>query len=212
MMKALISSLFALVLASSAQSASLGLFESHQDIGTPKIPGSADYDRRSKTYTLTAAGQNMWGSRDECHFLWKRLKGDFVLQARVEWIGKGVDPHRKLGWMVRTSLDADASYVDGAVHGDGLTSLQFRRSSGGATEQVRSTATAPDFVQLERRGNTYTLSATRSGEPTSECKTNLPLSGDVYAGLFLCSHNSNVVEKAVFKDVRILRPGKTGTR
>ena len=31
------------------------------------------------------------------------MTGDFILQARVELLGTGVDPHRKLGWMVRRS-------------------------------------------------------------------------------------------------------------
>ena len=29
------------------------------------------------------------------------MTGDFILQARVEFIGKGVDPHRKVGLIVR---------------------------------------------------------------------------------------------------------------
>ena len=39
----------------------------------------------------------MWAQRDEFHFVWKRMTGDFILQARVELLGKGVDPHRKAG-------------------------------------------------------------------------------------------------------------------
>ena len=32
--------------------------------------------------------------------------------------------------MIRQSLDADSAYVDVALHGDGLTSLQFRDAQG----------------------------------------------------------------------------------
>jgi Tol biopolymer transport system component len=38
----------------------------------------------------------------------------------------------------------------------------------------------------------------------------LDLGDEVYAGLFICSHTADVVEKAVFHDVRIIRPAKTG--
>lgn len=189
-----------------AQAASLSQFDGHGDIGSPKLAGSATYDSASQEYRVSAGGFNMWGQRDEFHFLWKHLKGDFILQARVEFVGKGVDPHRKLGWIVRSTLDADAAYADGTVHGDGLTSLQFRRAKGGITEQVRSSATSPDFIQLERRGSDYIFAVARFGEPLVTCQTNLVLGDDVYAGLFLCSHNSNVVEKAIFRDVRLIRP------
>jgi Tol biopolymer transport system component len=204
---------FALVLAvggrlGAAPAVGLGEFEGQNDVGAPKILGSATYDAEMQEYRMSASGLNMWAARDEFHFLWKRLKGDFLLQARVEFVGQGVDPHRKLGWIVRSTLDADSPYADGTVHGDGLTSLQYRREKGGPTEQVRSTATAPDYIQFERRGAEFILSAARFGEPPAISRTNLALGDQVYAGLFLCSHNSNVVEKAIFRDVRITRPAK----
>jgi len=190
------------------EAAPLGQFEDHSDVGSPKLPGSAVYDDVSQEYSVSASGINMWANRDEFHFLWNRMKGDLILQVRVEFIGKGVDPHRKLGWIVRSTLDEDSPYADATVHGDGLSSLQFRRTKGAVTEQVRSTVTGPDFIQLERSSNDYIFSAARFGEPLSTCQTNLSLGDEVYAGLFLCSHNSNVVEKAIFRDVRIIRPAK----
>src|SRR5436309_987559 len=80
--------------------------------------------------TLPGAGATMWAQRDEFHFAWRKMKGDFILQARVELVGQGVEPHRKAGWIVRTSLDPDSAYADALVHGDGLTSLQYRRAKG----------------------------------------------------------------------------------
>lgn len=196
--------------AASLSAAPLGQFDGHTDVGSPKLSGLATYDAAAQEYTVSAAGVNMWGNRDEFHFLWKRMKGDFILQARVEFVGKGVDPHRKIGWMVRSSLEADSPYADATVHGDGLTSLQFRRAKGAITEQVRSPVTGPDFIQLERKGSDYIFSAAKFGEPLATCQTNLALGDEVHAGLFLCSHNSNVVEKALFRDVRLIRPARVG--
>jgi len=196
------------VLTASLPAAPLGQFEGHTGVGSPKIAGAAAFDAASQEYSMSAAGSNMWANRDEFHFLWKRMSGDFILQARVEFIGNGVDPHRKLGWIVRSTLDDDSPYADATVHGDGLTSLQFRRTKGAITEQVRSTVTGPDFIQLERKGSDYIFSAARFGEILATCQTNLALGDEVYAGLFLCSHNSNVVEKAIFRDVRIIRPAR----
>ena len=150
--------------------APLGDFAHHQDIGAPKLAGSATWNAASQEYVLTAAGVNLWGKRDEFHYAWRRLTGDFILQVRVEFVGQGVDPHRKAGFLVRGSLDEDAPYADAVVHGDGLTSLQSRREKGGLTEQIVSATKGADFLQLERRGNRYTMSAARFGEPLAhEC-------------------------------------------
>jgi Tol biopolymer transport system component len=200
----------ALAAAVAAQEAGLGQFEGHGDVGSPRLPGSATWNAASQEYVMTAAGVNMWGSRDEFHFAWRRMKGDFVLQARVELVGQGVDPHRKLGWIVRSTLDDDSPYVDGAIHGDGLTSLQLRRTKGAATEQVVSAITGADVVQLSRRGGKYSLSVARFGDPFTTSEAEVDLGDEVYAGLFLCSHNPDVVEKAVFRDVRIVRPVREG--
>ncbi len=193
------------------QGTPIGQFDGHGDVGAPKITGSAAYNAVSQEYPLSAGGVNMWAQKDEFQFVWKRMTGDFILQARVELVGKGVDPHRKVGLMVRQSQDADAPYVDGVVHGDGLTSLQFRRTKGAITEQVESPVKGADVIQIERKGQTYTLSAAKFGEPftTSEV-SNVTLGDEVLVGLALCSHNGDVTERAVFKDVRLVRPVKDG--
>jgi TolB protein len=199
------------ILSISAQSAPVGDFDAHGDVGAPKIAGSAAYNPVSQDYTLTAAGTNMWAQRDEFHFVWKRMNGDFILQTRVELIGKGVDPHRKAGLIVRAGQDADAPYADAVVHGDGLTSLQFRRTKGAVTEESRASIKGADVLQLERKGTTFTFSAAKFGEPfvTTEVK-DLDLGDDVLVGLALCSHNPDVVERAVFSNVRIIRPARDG--
>jgi TolB protein len=189
----------------------LGLFEAATDVGEPALPGSTTFDPRTGEYLVSGGGPNMWGESDEFHFVWKRMSGDFILQARAEFLGEGVDPHRKLGWMVRSELDGSAAYVDVAVHGDGLTSLQFRREQGGDTEEIRSSTSAPDVIQLERRGGRYTISVARFGEPlTSQHVDGIELGDSVYVGLFLCSHDAGVLESAVFRDVRISIPADEG--
>ena len=189
----------------------LGQFDDHGDVGAPKIAGAATYNAFTQEYALAAAGVNLWGPRDEFQFVWKRLSGDFILQTRVEFLGQGTDPHRKAGFMVRATLDADSPYADAVAHGDGLTSLQFRRAKGAETEQVVSALKGADVLQLERKGNRFTMRVARFGEPfvVSELDE-LALGDEVYVGLFLCSHNPEVVERAVFRDVRLTRPVKDG--
>ena len=190
-----------------AQSSSLGIFEEHGDIGAVKKAGSAQYDAATQEYVLTGSGKNMWLNEDEFHFLWKRLTGDFVVRATLRFVGKGVDLHRKIGWMVRNSQDSHSAYVDAVVHGDGLTSLQFRRSAGALTEEVPSPVTAPAIIQMERRGNTYTLSTAEvGGALVASSSVDLTLQDQVLVGLVICSHNADVLEKAVFSQVEVITP------
>lgn len=192
-----------------SQPESLGIFEVQQDIGNVNKPGSATYDADKQQYTIKGSGSNMWADHDEFHFVWKRMKGDFILTTRAKFIGEGVEEHRKIGWMVRSSLDSDSTHVNAAVHGNGLTSLQFRRSKSGITEEVRSSLTGADVIQLERKGDTYTMSAARFGDAfITQQVSDLTLGDEVYAGLYVCSHNKDVVEKAVFSDVRITVPAR----
>jgi Tol biopolymer transport system component len=191
----------------SSQPDSLGLFDGHNDIGEVKRQGSVTYDSQKQEYTIKGSGANMWADRDEFHFVWKRLRGNFILTARAQFMGEGVEQHRKIGWMVRSSLDSDSTHINAAVHGDGLTSLQFRRSKGGITEEVKSDVKGADVIQLERKGNRFTMSVARFGDPfVTNQVSDLTLGDEVYAGLYVCAHNKDVVERAVFRDVQITIP------
>jgi tricorn protease-like protein len=195
----------------SAQVSSLGLFESHTDIGKVNTPGTVNFNPGTQEYRLEGSGKNIWFDRDELHFMYKKIKGDFILTAHVEFIGEGVEPHRKIGWMARNSLDTSSAHASAVIHGDGLTSLQFRKTACGETEEIRSAVTGPTVVQLERKGNVFIMSVARMGEPfTSTELTGTALNEEVYAGLFICSHNDIVLERAVFRNVRITLPAPEG--
>ncbi|HUU20316.1 MAG TPA: hypothetical protein VMW72_24420 [Sedimentisphaerales bacterium] len=185
----------------------LGEFENDNDVGNVARPGSSQYRSESQEYTIEGSGTNMWSNQDEFHFLWKRLKGDFILRARMRFIGEGVEPHRKMGWMIRNTLEYNSAHVNACVHGDGLTSLQFRRTKDGQTEEIKSKATAPDIIQLERRGSTYIMSTATLDKPfMTEQVFDFQLKDEVYIGLYICSHNPKVSEKAIFRNVRIIVP------
>jgi len=189
----------------------LGVFDGHGDIGPVERPGSVSYDAQRQEYIIEGAGLNMWFASDEGHFLWKRLRGDFILSARVEFIGAGAAAHRKIGWMARSSLAPDSAHVSAVVHGDGLTSLQYRKTKGGQTVEDEIGVTGPNQVQLERRGGTFIMSVAHFGETYIRDRVDgVGLGDEVYAGLFVCSHKSDVVEKARFTNVRIVIPAREG--
>ena len=194
-----------------AQQNPIGIFDGQDDIGMVKHPGTGNYDSKSQQYVLSGSGTNIWATHDEFHFIWKRMKGDFILRTNAAFIGKGVEEHRKIGWMVRSTLDSNSKHVSAVVHGAGLTSLQFRKTRGGVTDEKKFELTAADIIQLERKGNTYTMSVARKGDLfVSQEITDIDLGDEVYVGLFICAHNPNVTEKAVFNNVRIVVPAPQG--
>src|SRR5660397_114428 len=89
----------------------------------------------------------MWFENDELHYVWKKMSGDVSIAANIEWVGEGVDPHRKACLIIRQSLDPGSAYADAAVHGDGLTSIQYREQQGEITREVQSNISAPNRVR-----------------------------------------------------------------
>jgi len=186
---------------------SLGVFHAHSDVGRVSHAGSVSYDPGRQEYVISGSGQNMWGDHDDFQFVWKRISGDFILSTRARFIGAGVEEHRKIGWTIRPTLEPSGVHVTAALHGNGLMSLQFRRSVGGETEEEKSRDSLPDpdvVIQLERKNGVYIMSVGRFGDPlVPQRLTGLSLPDTVYVGLYVCSHNDNVVERARFTDVRI---------
>lgn len=188
------------------QPGKIGLFDERTDVGHAAIVGKASYDPATQEYTLEGGGINMWANTDQFNFLWKKIKGDFIISATVRFIGTGVNPHRKIGIIARNSLDADAAYADACVHGAILTSLQYRSAQGAVTEEVQLSSYHPTNIQLERMGDTFTFSAATDGENYKSVSKDIRLNEELFAGLFICSHEEKVSEKAVFSNVRIIIP------
>ena len=63
----------------------IGIFEGQSDIGGAARPGSASYDAATKHYTINSAGYNVWYTRDEFRFLWKKMSGDISLAADISF-------------------------------------------------------------------------------------------------------------------------------
>jgi hypothetical protein len=184
---------------------SIGLFEDHTDVGTVRSPGTLDFVAATQTYTITASGENMWAKADALHFAWKKLSGDVALEANVSFVGAGKNPHRKACLLVRHDLDADSAYADVALHGNGLTCLQFREDKGAVTQQVQSSVSAPQRLRIERRGPYISMWLAGKGEPLHFAggSGRLPFKDPFYVGLGVCSHEKDVSETAVFSNVRL---------
>ena len=190
----------------------VGLFESHGDVGTVLHGGSVDYDGAKKTYTISGSGENMWLADDAFQFAWKKLSGDVTLTADVSFLTTTGNEHKKAVLMLRQNLDADSVYADVALHASGLTSLQFRDEKGAVTHEVRSNVSAPKRLRIAKRGDyVYMSLAADGGEPSvAGGWLRIPLKGEFYVGLGVCSHDKDVIEKAVFSNVGLTQSAPAG--
>ena len=193
----------------------LGIFTGSGDIGVPSTigPGSTVYDPDKKTYTVSGGGENMWAAADHFQYVWKKVSGDVMLDATVEFAGSrpetgAPNPHRKACLVIRQSLDADAIYADAAVHGDGLTSLQWRDSKGAVTHEVQSAVAGPTRLRVEKRGNYVSMSVASTGEPLHPAggAARVDLTGEFYIGLGVSAHDAARIERAVFSNVELGTP------
>jgi TolB protein len=191
-----------------ASVAPTGLFENHADVGSVLHPGTLEYDPVQGTYTVSGSGENMWYTADAFHFVWKKVTGDVSLAADISFLGRGGNEHRKAVLMVRQSLDADSAYADVALHGNGLTSLQYRDEKGAATHEIQTHEIQANIagsgrLRIEKRGNFVYLSLGDGGKELhySGAAMRVALQGTYYVGIGVCSHDKDAVEKAVFANV-----------
>jgi TolB protein len=187
---------------SDAGAQSTGIFDNTSDVGLVTSAGSAQFIQSSNEYQITGGGENIWGQKDAFRYLWKKDSGDFSLTTRIRWIGDGKNAHRKAGWMIRQSLITDSPYADAVIHGDGLTSLQFRKTKGGPTEEIQSPISAPDSIRLERHGDVFSLQISEDGKEFLPVgSVSVALAEPVYVGLLVCSHDDTTTETAIFSKV-----------
>jgi hypothetical protein len=184
---------------------SLGIFEGSQDVGSVRHAGGVVHDAEKHSYTVSGSGANMWSTRDAFYYVWKRASGDLALEANVSLQGAGTEPHRKACLIIRQSLDADSAYADIALHGDGLTSLQFRQAKGDATHEVQANVSAPRRLRIEKRGKYITmyLASAGSAPEFSGAAVRMTFDEPFYVGIGVCAHNNDQTEQAVFSNVEL---------
>jgi TolB protein len=195
----------ALLLAGSAHADPVGMFTDVKDVGVVSRATEASFEPSTGTYTIGAGGENIWAARDAFGFAWKPMSGDVAFTARIEMHGASAQEHRKAGLMFRQSLEPDAAYVDVVIHGNGLTSLQFRTETGGPTREIQCARDTPNAVRLEKRGDhvTLQLSDVNGKFEPSGCAIKVTFGRVFYAGLAVCAHDPGGFEKALFRHVSL---------
>jgi Tol biopolymer transport system component len=194
--------------AATESQSTMGIFETTTDLGIVSQPGVFKYNSKADSYSLTASGANIWGDRDDALFVSKPFSGNISFSANIDFVGEGVDPHRKAGLMIRQSLAADSPYIDVIVHGDGLTSLQYRDVAGGQTKELASNVKAPKALKIELIDG-YAYLSVKDGtdqwvKASGSVKTDI--TAPYHIGMVLSAHNNDVTETAIFSNLKLEAP------
>jgi hypothetical protein len=189
----------------------IGIFEAQSDIGGPLAPGSASYDPSTGTYTVNSAGYNIWYTRDEFRYLWKKMSGDISFAANVGFPVAEKPPHdRKVVMVIRQDLDDDSKEIMAAEHGTGMVHLAQRPGKDEMMSdmeyRISSSAQGPVMPQrigIEKRGDSVALWVSIQGEPMHQFgpPVEIHFKGPFYVGIGFCSHYPVTVDSGTFSDV-----------
>ena len=195
-------------------STNLGVFSEQADIGNVAKAGSISFDPATGKYLIAGGGGNMWSTNDAFHFVWVKMSGDLTLAADIKFQGTGGNPHRKACLILRQSLDPDSAYADVALHGVGLTALQYRETAGDTTREIQANVSAPARVRIEKHGDYVSMSVAAAGEELhpAGARYRIQFQEPFYVGLGVCAHNNKTIEQAVFSNVELktIDPGGSG--
>ncbi|MFO1476277.1 MAG: hypothetical protein U1F98_06455 [Verrucomicrobiota bacterium] len=182
-----------------------GLFIDSTDVGNPGKPGKTEFEESRQAYQVSGGGENMWFTNDSFHMVWTKMSGDLSLAATIRWIGSEGNAHRKACLIIRQSLDNDSPYVDAALHGNGLTSLQYREIPGGVTREIQSALTGPSRLRIEKHGAYVSMSVALPGEKLHPAggAFRIAFTSPFYVGLAVCAHDNSRLEKAEFTAVEL---------
>src|SRR6202167_4654515 len=197
----------------------IGIFEGQSDIGSALVPGSTAYDNATGNYTINSAGYNVWYTRDEFRYLWKKMSGDVSLAADIAFPDPKGYGDRKAVLVVRQSLDDDSKEAIVALHGLGMIHLAERPEKDVRVKDVeyriggrgRPGGASPDSlvpfmakrIGIEKRADSFALFVSLEGEPMHQFGPPIQLHLDepFYVGIGFCSHLPDKSDTAVISNV-----------
>jgi len=198
--------------------APIGIFDGQADVGTAVVPGSASFDATAGRYTINSAGYNIWYTRDEFRFLWKKLAGDVSLAADIRFPIPGGYGDRKVVLIVRQELDDDSKEAMVALHGAGLIHLAVRPEKNTDIKEAHrleggGRGSVPTRIGIRKQGDVFTLLISLDGEPMHPVGGPVTLHFDepFYVGIGFCSHLPATSDTAVLSKV-VLDCPSAGTR
>lgn len=187
----------------------LGVFDGQSDVGGAVVPGASSYNAGTHQYTIRSAGYNIWYSRNEFRYVWKKMSGDVSLAGAATFPDPQGYDDRKAVVVIRQSLDDDSSETVVGEHGTGMVHLAQRAANGSqmTDAQFRFGGTLANVkakrIGIEKRGNEVAIYISLTGEPMHQFGPPIQthFQGAFYVGIGFCSHLPAKADTAVFSDV-----------
>ena len=187
----------------------IGVFQGQSDIGSAVVPGSASYDTATKQYTINSAGYNIWYSRDEFRYLWKKMSGDVSLAGDVTFPDSKGFGDRNVVLVIRQNLDDDSKEAMLGEHGVGMIHLAQRSERGAQMKDMQYrfggmlNGIKAKRIGIEKRGDSIAIFVSLQGEPMNQLGPPVTLHFDepFYVGIGFCSHLPDKSDTAVVSDV-----------
>ena len=184
-------------------------FHGQSDIGAALVPGSASYDAGTRQYTIHSAGYNIWYSRDEFRYLWKKMSGDVSLAADVTFPDPTATATARRSWSFARTSRTTRRKSWSAEHGAGMIHLAQRpdkaRTYQGHAISLRGHA-RQGHGEAHRNRKARRLHRDLhqlKGEPMHQFGPPITLhfNKPFYAGIGFCSHLPDKSDTAVLSDV-----------
>ncbi len=175
-----------------------------EDIGGVSQSGPGDALFANGTFTVQGGGDDVWGTEDSFHYVFQPLRGDGQITARVASVGN-TDGWAKAGVMIRDGNAANAAHAFTLITPGAGAELQFRpESGGGSSERNNFPATAPQWVRLDRKGDTLSSFLSADGRSwTKAGEASIRMKPDVLIGLAVTAHNGGALCPATFDHVAV---------
>ena len=163
--------------------------------GAGKGRGVASQD--GALFSLTGGGHDIWGTKDGLRFLYRKIRGDATLVARVLHYDQ-THAYMKTGLMARLN-ESESSPMAFMGQSTGSSLFNWRSEQAGECGQRGTHKSA--WSKLERRGDKLIGYASPDGTLwTKVAESTLPADAEILMGLALCSH-SDRLSTAFFDNV-----------
>jgi RHS repeat-associated protein len=170
------------------------------DIGNVGAAGSATFS--SGVFTVKGAGALGGGTSESFHLVYQTLTGDGTIVARVV----SSPPTSFAAVMIRETNAANSSYASTSYVSGGFQ-LYVRNGAGTSIYDQSSgpAATAPYWLKVTRRGNSFTGYGSLDGTYWTQIGTPVTVSmaTNVYIGLAVSSETIGTLQTTTFDNVSI---------
>jgi len=163
------------------------------------------------SFSLSAAGTDIWGNADQFRFVDKTLNGDGTIIARVADNGSGTNMWAKGGVMVRQNNAPGSvnAFATGTGGSGGGFSFQWRPTADAASSSSNTPVppvTIPTWVKLVRVGNDFSGYYSRDEGVTwvqQGTVQTVVMTDPVMIGIAVTSHAANQVREFEFDNIAI---------